>query len=216
VAKDPKSPLGNIEGAHLRLSVAAHLARTQLVRDPLVRYDSDHLMEMVSAVARALTKVVPVYVQDGSGPRELDVAEVDGANVTDGGSVLVLKNGRRYTSASIRRADLRQAIAILKRVGVPELGQLAAEKPELVRNLRAARGWRAELDEIEALLRLPLVPAEAERAARLLVLIARDTREGLVANAAMKLMSAALASDGDGVTLLLAQLREALAEAEKN
>jgi hypothetical protein len=48
-----------ISGEHLSLVVAGHLARTQLVADPLARYDGDHLMQMVEAGARALTRVGP-------------------------------------------------------------------------------------------------------------------------------------------------------------
>lgn len=55
---DKQSPVRTrILGEHLNLTVAAHLARTQLVADPLARYDGDHLLEMVNAVAQALTRV---------------------------------------------------------------------------------------------------------------------------------------------------------------
>ena len=56
----------SIEGQHLNLCVAAHLGRTQLVANPLTRYDTEHLMEMVEAVARALAKVATYLV--GSEP----------------------------------------------------------------------------------------------------------------------------------------------------
>ena len=51
-----------IAGQHLALSVAAHLARTQLIPDPARVYDSQHLGEMLSVVAAALARTAPLYV----------------------------------------------------------------------------------------------------------------------------------------------------------
>ncbi len=51
-------------GQHLALSVAAHLARTQLVRDPFHTYDGQHLLESLDVVANALLRVTPVYARD--------------------------------------------------------------------------------------------------------------------------------------------------------
>ncbi|HEX5767811.1 MAG TPA: hypothetical protein VFX94_06215, partial [Burkholderiales bacterium] len=113
----------SILGQHLALSVAAHLARTQLVPEPLAVYDSEHLSEMIDVVARALVRVAPLYVRDaGSGePRELTAFELEGALIARAATLLTLKDGRSFSSASIKRADLRQAIVILKAVGVDEL-----------------------------------------------------------------------------------------------
>jgi hypothetical protein len=63
------------------LSVAAHLARMQLVPEPLAVYDSEHMNEMIDIVARALAKVTPLYVLDSSSgkPREVSAAELEGA-----------------------------------------------------------------------------------------------------------------------------------------
>src|SRR5688500_8345984 len=110
-------------GQHLALSVAAHLARTQLVPDPLGAYDGQHITEMVDVVGNALARVAPLYVQDpkqGSA-RELTPLELDGAAVRRAATLLVLRDGRTLSSVSMKRADLRQAIAILKAVGIPGL-----------------------------------------------------------------------------------------------
>src|SRR5687768_6703928 len=113
----------SIIGQHLALSVAAHLARTQLVSDPLAIYDSQHLTDMIDIVAAAIAKVAPLYVQDpGSGTlRQLTESELEGATVKRSATNLVLRDGRTLSSVSLKRVDLRQAIAILKAVGIPEL-----------------------------------------------------------------------------------------------
>src|SRR5919106_1044317 len=88
-------------------------------------------------------------------------------------TVLVLSDGRSLSGVSIKRVDLRQAIAILKALGIQELAPRqkpehpAAPAPEGLAELGAS------LAEIEALLRLPLVPAQVERANRLIVVMAR-------------------------------------------
>jgi hypothetical protein len=53
-------------GQHLALSVAAHLARSQLVRDPLRVYDGQHLSEMLNVVAGVLPRTAPVYAMDAA------------------------------------------------------------------------------------------------------------------------------------------------------
>jgi hypothetical protein len=211
----------SIIGQHLALSVAAHLARTQFVSDPLAFYDSQHLTDMLDLVATAIAKVAPLYVQDsGSGTlRPLTESELDGATVKRGATNVVLRDGRTLSSVSIKRADLRQAIAILKAVGIPELRtaplarepQAAPAKPEL--------NPAQTLDEIEKLLRPPLVTQQLQRANQMLVSIARNAPQGGVANLAMQLMSALHESTApqdlpDAVPLLLARLRAALQETE--
>jgi hypothetical protein len=207
-------------GQHLALSVAAHLARTQLVPDPLSVYDAQHMSEMVDVVANALARVVPLYAQDpGNGaPRQLMEGEIEGARVKRGATVLVLKDGRTLSAVSIKRADLRQAIAILKAVGIQELGRRAPpEAPKPGPADRVAR-LRAALAEIEGLLRLPLVPTQAERANALLVSVARNAPDGRIANLAMRLMSTvheardSAAPDERQINVMLARLRAALHE----
>jgi hypothetical protein len=213
----------SIIGQHLALSVAAHLARTQLVSDPLAVYDAQHLTEMIDIVGAAIAKVAPLYVQDpGSGTlRPLTESELEGATVKRSATNVVLRDGRTLSSVSIKRVDLRQAIAILKAVGIPEL---QPPRPVEEARARAPEPMAAPLEtlaEIERLLRPPLVPAQIERANRLAVNIARSAPHGRIANLAMQLMSAVHeASRGNGadearVDLAMARLRAALSEAEK-
>lgn len=107
-------------GQHLALAIAAHLARTQLVPDPLNAYDAQHLRDSVEVVARALTRVAPLYVNGAADGelRQLSEAELEGAKVKNGADTLVLRDGRAFSAVLIKRADLRQAIAILKAVGI--------------------------------------------------------------------------------------------------
>jgi hypothetical protein len=207
-------------GQQLALSVAAHLARTQLVPEPLRPYDSQHLTETLDIVARALARVSPVYVVDAASgaPRELTPLEIEGALIQRGATVIVLRDGRKLSGMSIKRADLRHAIAILKTVGIPELRLKQASSAPSAPPARVDRV--AGLAEIEALLRPPLVPAQIERANRIAVSIARDAPHGRVANLAMQLVSAmhearADASDDPArVRLALARLRAALEEVQ--
>jgi hypothetical protein len=218
----------SILGQHLALSVAAHLARTQLVPDPLSVYDAQHISDMVDAVSNALLKVAPIYVNDTKGgtARELAPVELEGAVVRRGATVLALKDGRKLTIVSMKRADLRQAIAILKAVGVPGLGAAPPPTPE-----KAAPGkpaLAAHVAELESLLRLPLIAPHVEKANAIAVAIARHARYGRVANLAMQLISAvheARDADREGrggveesrrVSVALARLRDAAEEAERS
>jgi len=180
-----------IRGEHLGLCVAAHLARTQLVADPRVRYDGARLMEMVELAARALAKVAPLYVRDAvdGDLRELTAAELEGAKVQEGGNLMVLHDGRRFTSMTIKRADLRQAIAILKATGVPELqgsvqtqallrdGALPAEPPlETMARVEALlrRGENAPSRISAHGVTVDLLSRNAEREGKSLLLTARE------------------------------------------
>ena len=208
-----------IFGDHLPLSLAANLARSQLVANPLGRCDAQHVFEMLDAVARALLKTARVHVREGEGaaPRELKPIELEGAQVLQGGRFVVLADGRRLAGVSILRAELREAIAGLRRVGVPELGAAVQEpvKPRHAQPLDPA----AALDELGRLLRPPLVSPQLEEANRILILLARRARPAQTANLAMQLMSALYDSRGkdtlsDSVPLLLAQLGAILRQSE--
>jgi hypothetical protein len=209
-----------ILGQHLALSVAAHLARTQLVPEPLAVYDSQHMGEMIDIVARALAKVAPLYVRDaGSGePRELSAAELEGAAISRAATTLSLRDGRSFSSVSIKRADLRQAIAILKAVGMPELRVSPPHEPPPP---RAEPDLLAHVTELESLLREPLVEPRVRKAKAIAVGIARHARYGRVANLSMQLVSAvheAAHEAGAGpqkVGVALARLRAAVEEAER-
>ena len=211
--------VSSIAGQHLALSVAAHLARTQLVPDPLTVYDGQHLMDTIDVVARALARVAPLHVRDvaGGDPRELTAAELEGAVIKRGATILALTDGRSFSSVSIRRADLRQAIAILKAVGIEELrSHHDAAEPQ--RGTPISEKLLAQLAEVESLLRPPLVAEQLERAGHHIISIARDAPHGQVANLAMRLMSAVLEARGADelpptVRAELARLRAAVQEA---
>jgi len=193
-----------ILGQHLSLTVAAHLARVQLVSNPLARYDAEHIIQMVELVAGALVKVAPLYVsgEAGATPREIRAAELEGATVGQGGALLVLKDGRMLSGISIKRGDLRHAIAVLRSVGVPGLEQ-RERKPALAPSPDPLQ----MLERIEALTRQAGPPRELNA---LLATLARHAADERVANLALQLMSALHESNDDRVVLALAQLRTVL------
>jgi hypothetical protein len=206
-----------IAGQHLALPVAAHLARTQLVPDPLKVYDGQHMTDTLNVVGLALARTAPLHVIDPAAgePRQLTPGEIDGAVAKRGATMLVLKDGRTLAGVTIKRSDLRQAIAILKAVGLPGLAPVAppkAAEPAPGANGDAVRARFAELDK---LLTPPLLPAQVERAKAGAVWIARHAPHGRVANLAMQLMSALHETRGTeeipgGFRMALARLRAAL------
>lgn len=194
-------------GQHLALPVAAHLARSQLVPDPLKPYDARHLGETLEIVARALARVAPLYTQDPKDgtSRELSAAELEGAAMRRGASFLELRDGRTISNVTMKRSDLRQAIAILRAVGVP--GLLPARDKEDTPARDSGRPDFLELyAQLEALVRTP----EVEKANALAVRMARHAPEGRIANLAMLLMSAV--NESRDVSEPLARLRAALDE----
>ncbi|HEX7220187.1 MAG TPA: hypothetical protein VF280_13325 [Burkholderiales bacterium] len=211
----------SIAGQHLALSVAAHLARTQLVPDPLNVYDAQHMSEMLDVVARALSRVAPIYVCDAAAadPRPLTPAELETATIRRSATILVLADGRSFSSATIKRLDLRQAIAILKTVGLEELqprGKAAERRPDEPKTQKLL----AQLEEVECLLEPPLSPGHLERAGHHMISIAREAPHGRVANLAMRLMSALLESRGahelpPSVRAELARLRAAVEDVQR-
>lgn len=208
-------------GQHLALAVAAQLARAQVVPNAHTVYDARHLSDMLDVVADALVRVCPIYVRDGVGePRELPAAELAGATVGRGATVLTVRDGRSFSSVFIKRADLRRGIAVLNAVGVGGLGrptQVAAlQAPDRSAELQAA------VEELERLLHTPLLPAQMERASQLLVSVARAAPQGRIANTAMQLMSVlhemkgGEGADERRVSVLLAHLRASLDQVVRN
>jgi hypothetical protein len=210
----------SILGQHLALAVAAHLARTQLVLHPPSGHDTEHMTEMLDVVGNALARVAPLYVHDPitREPRQLMEGELEGARVKRGATLLVLRDGRSFTAVTIKRADLRQAIGILKAVGIPELANARkATQPHKAEPPDGRADLRERLAELEKALNPPLLDSQIELANRLLVSIARQASEGRVANLAMRMLSAvhdarASTSDERQIDLMLAQLRAAVAE----
>ena len=212
----------NIAGQYLSLAVAAHLSRTQLVPDPLKVYDGQHLSEMLNVVAQALARTAPLQVTDAASgeKRALGSADLEGAVAKRGATVLVLKDGRTLTGVSVRRSDLRQAIAILKAVGIPELTPAPAAAPKPGANGNGGiEALRARFAEVDRLLTPPLLPAQVDQAKAAAVWIARHAPHGRVANLAMQLMSSLHETRGTeeipgGFRMALARLRAALQEIE--
>lgn len=211
----------SILGEHLALSVAAHLARTQLVPEPFKVYDGQHIAEVVDAVANALTRVATLHVRDykHAEPRELSLAELDGARVCNGATLLVLRDGTKLSNASIKRGDLRQAIAILRATGIPGFQQPLARAAMPAAPKKAAPAVMDQLAELELLLQPPLLNSQVEKAKALAVAIARDAGHGPVVNLAMWLMTMVLEASREGevdldrLSLALAVLRAAAEEA---
>jgi hypothetical protein len=196
-------------GQHLSLSVAAHLARTQLTADPLATEDARRLSDQLNKVALALARTAPLYLTDTAGgpPRELTAAELEGAVAQRSGTRLVLRDGRVVVGVTIRQTDLRQAIAILRAVGLGDAAPARQAEPAAPNGAAALLARAAELDTlIDA-------PGEVERAKNAALWIARNTAHGRIANLAMQLMSALHEQPGgDACRAMLARLRHALNE----
>ena len=210
-----------ILGQHIALSVAAHLARTQLVPEPRGAYDGQHLSEMLDVVANALARVAPLYVTDPKigATRQLLDSELEGASIKRGATTVCLRDGRTLSSASMKRADLRQAIGILKTIGLPELTRRAPEAPKAQPQPERFGLLAAQMVEVERMLRPPLLPEQFKKCNRLLVAIARHAPDGRMANTAMRLMTAverarSNGGEDDEIAALLARLRAALDDVE--
>lgn len=213
--KTKRLPEG-IARQHLPLAVAAHLAHTQLVPSPRKPYDAKPLSEMLDVIAGALARTATLYVTDPKtgASRQLAYSELEGARARRGAKVLVLKDGATLTSVSLRRDELRQAIAILMAVGLP--GVTPPPKPEeTLTGMQDIQGalW-ARYAELEEMLEPPLLPLQVERAKAAAVWIARHARQGHIANLAMQLMSALQvcsdSEDGPGLRVPLVRLRNAI------
>lgn len=223
-SKSKTDKLSNdIAGQYLSLAVAAHLARTQLVADPLTVYDPQHLGEMLNVVAQALARTAPLQITDAASgeKRALSAADLEGAVAKRGATALLLKDGRTLTGVSVRRSDLRQAIAVLKAVGIPEFAPAcAAGVPQPGANGNGGiEPLRARFAEVDRLLTPPLLPAQVEQAKAAAVWIARHAPHGRVANLAMQLMSSLHETRGTeeipgGFRMALARLRAALHDNE--
>lgn len=155
-------------------------------------------------MGRALAKVAPLYIQDPKtgAPRELSPAELEGAAVRRGATTLMLRDGRNISAVTMKRSDLRQAIAILKATGIPELlppRQQPAPEPKA-----APPDLLALHSQLEALVRVK----QLEEANSLAVRIARHAPHGSIANLAMQLMTAL--NEEREVEVALQRLRGAL------
>jgi hypothetical protein len=211
----------DLRSQHIALSVAAGLARTQLIPDPTRVYDSQHLSESLNHVARGLAKVAQLYVAvPGEPPRPLAPIEIEDAHIQRGATLVVLKDGRKLSAVSMKRADLRQAVAILKTIGIQEFAAQTSP-PAAPESATERLDPLVQLGEIERLLTVPLVAPQVSRANSLAVALARSAPQGRIANLAMQLVSAVheaqneQTQDAGRLTMALARLRDAL-EHEQN
>ena len=209
-----------VQGQHIALSVATHLARTKLAPGVSRRYDTEHFLEMLDVLARALAKTAPLYVREGadSDPRELRPDELEGLTVEKGGNLVLLQDGRKLSSVSIKRSDLRDAIAILISIGVPGISQPRIEKPAT--HEPPPLDPQVALEELERLLRPPFISPEIEEVNRILIGLARQSKIAGLASTAMSLMTALNECRGRNVLsenarALLGELRAALPKSER-
>ena len=189
---------------HLPLSDAVLLASNELLGDPGT--------DTLNLVGNALARVVPVYFEDGVlSPRALSEDELEGSQVMQRASVLRLKDGRSLSTVWIKRGDLRRGIAVLRTVGIPEIGnsrdKSATEHAEL----------SAKVAEIEELVRPPLLPSQMNRVNALAISISRSTSNAELASLAMRLLRAIhdARAAGDGadtraIELIVVRMRETL------
>jgi hypothetical protein len=176
-----------IRNQHVAMSVAAGLARAQLVPNPVGVYDARHLSETLEFMAAAIARVTPIHALNArtGEVRRLTDDELDGARFERGATALVLKDGTIIAGVSITRGDLRHAVAVLKTIGFQ--AEAEADKP-------GAEPARAEnvdalVADIEGLLRLPFTPEDIDKVNRLTMKIVRAARTGSIVNHAMQLIS---------------------------
>lgn len=205
---------------YLALPVAAHLARTRLVPDPTKVYDPEHLNEMLNIAAQALMRATRLYFvdPDTGEMHELGALELDGAVAKRGATRLTLRSGRSIAGVTVLRNELLDAIALLKKTGVPGLTSPLAEPP--ARPPEAPADPLALLRDMEALIHPPVLGSELQRATKLAVALARGAQRGEIANLAMRLVSElhesrGKAAMGEGVRLAFERLRAALEEQKK-
>ncbi|MGH8741053.1 MAG: hypothetical protein ACREUN_09095 [Burkholderiales bacterium] len=100
---------------HLALSTAAAVVYHQ-VMGTLSTGTADDVIEVLDLVAGAIANVAPIYTSDRptGTPRQLAPIELIHCRFERGATVLKTSFGPEYTNLSIRRDDMRTAIAILR------------------------------------------------------------------------------------------------------
>lgn len=177
-----------IRNQHVAMSVAAGLARAQLVANPVGVYDARQLSEMLEVMAAAIARVAPIHVMNArtGEVRRLTEEDLEGASFARGATALVLKDGTAIAGVSITRGDLRHAVVVLKTIGF----QAEAEADKSDREPARAENVDALVAEIEQLLLLPFTPEYIDKVNRLTMKIVRAARTGPIVNHAMQLISA--------------------------
>lgn len=200
-------------GQHLAFSDAVRLASSELLEN---RRGSG----MLNLIGNALARLVPLYFQDSgrATPRALSQDELEGSQVMHRATVLLLKDGRSLSTIWIRRGDLRHGIAVLRTVGIPELGETPARNPATQQGELVAK-----VVEIERLVRPPLLRSQMDRANDLATSIARSAPDTEIGNLAVRLLraihdarAAADSADTRPIDLLVARMRDALRHKDKD
>ena len=175
-----------IRNQHVAMSVAAGLARAQLVPNPVAVYDAQHLSEMLELIAAAIARVAPIHAMNArtGEVRRLSEDELEGARFARGATALVLTDGTPIAGVSITRGDLRHAVAVLKTIGFKAEAEAPDTEPAHAENAQAL------LAEVGELLRLPLTPGHADKVTRLAMKIVRTARTEPIVRHAMQLISA--------------------------
>jgi hypothetical protein len=177
-----------IRNQHVAMSVAAGLARAQLVPNPVAAYDARHLSEMLELMATAIARVAPIHAMNArTGEiRRLTEEELEGASFARGATALVLKDGTTIAGVSITRGDLRHAVAVLKTIGFQADPQ--TDKP--LAGPARAEALEAPLAEIAQVLRLPFTLECFDKVNRPAMEIVRAAGTGPIVNYVMQLISA--------------------------
>lgn len=101
---------------HLALSTAAAVVYHQVMGTTSATESADDVIEVLDRVAGAIANVAPIYTSDrpSGTPRQLAPIELIHCRFELGATVLKTSFGLEYRNLSIRREDMRTAIAILK------------------------------------------------------------------------------------------------------
>lgn len=197
-------------GEHIALAAAAHLARAKLLPDPLKADKPGYFEGALDLIGQALAKICTLYVRDANTklPRQLSLLELESASVRKGATAVVLKDGRTLTGVTIKRADLRNGVAILQATGIAELVPPGRAQRPAPPSAEPSVNMIALYQELERLLRPPLVASQVEKANSIATRLARNAPHGQIANLAMQLISSIRAEQG--IDVALARLRAAL------
>lgn len=104
---------------HLGLPTAAVLVHVEFTGSPPNPLKPAAMRRVLDDIARALSNVMPIYVLDvDSGvPKEIPAFDLLDATFERGAHVLVTAQGTEIRGLSVRRGDLNEAIALLRRAG---------------------------------------------------------------------------------------------------
>ncbi len=107
---------GKGSGDHIALSTAAAVVYHQVMGTTAEIAYADDIVEILDRVAGAIANVAPIYTADrpSGSPRQLAPIELIHCRFERGATVLKTSFGLEYGNLSIRRDDMRTALAILR------------------------------------------------------------------------------------------------------